>query len=116
MNQELRQKIAQIIIEKECLFQIYDEEKKDYATYNISAFITEMLEENKQFVSDCLNLNDDIKLYSYEEFDIISTYELYEQMIELYKAQTDSSNIRDYYAKNIMVFSKLLTDEQNETN
>ena len=47
MNQELRQKIAQTIIDKDCLFQIYDKDKKDFATYNISAFITEMLEENK---------------------------------------------------------------------
>ena len=116
MNQELRQKIAQTIVEKDCLFQIYDEEKKDFATYNISAFITEMLEENKQFVSDCLNLNNDIKMYSWEEFDTLSSYKLYNQIIELYLAQTDSNKIRDYYAKNIVTFSKLLTNEQNETN
>lgn len=106
MNQKLYSKIKQTIIEKNCLYQV-DENMRASIVHNISAYVTEMMEQN--------NNNIQSNLYDFNEFREKSSDDLYQYFLK--KRLQNNYDILPYdHYYNIFKegWSNLLTKELNE--
>ena len=111
MNKELYQKIKQTIIDKDCLYQI-DKDKQASIIHNISAYVTEMLENKEQKIEPKI----ESELYDFNTFKDKCSVALYKYFCD--ECSNDGYWIcleRDrYYNKFQEFWSNLLTIELNE--